>query len=100
MNHWIRAAPTAASAHPDTLSPGRYRLEGPAGALETQVASDATLARDVVVLPFGGETNPNVLISTTTLEPFTGQPISNGTPIRAIRIGKGEEGARNAHTDE
>ncbi|MFT4622250.1 MAG: anaerobic selenocysteine-containing dehydrogenase [Myxococcota bacterium] len=84
MNHWLRDGSSPATAHPDTLPAGPCTLEGPGGRLRVVVESDPTLARDVVVVPFGGDPNPNALVGTHSLEAFTGQPWSNGTVVRVV----------------
>lgn len=87
MNHWLRpdGAPVA-YAHPDDVPPGPVVLEGPGGTLAVTVEADAGLPRGTVVVPFGdARTNPNHLVGTAALEPFTGQPVSNGTVVRATR---------------
>jgi anaerobic selenocysteine-containing dehydrogenase len=83
MNHWLRPGdPPQGSAHPDDLpSPegGRVRIVGPGGERVLLLRPDPTLARGTVVLPYGDpRANPNALIGTTELEPFSGQPWSNG----------------------
>ena len=84
MNHWIRdGEPPVARIHPEDADPGPAILEGPGGRLAVTVHPDPDLPRGTVVLPFGDpRTNPNLLVGTTDLEPFTGQPVSNGTPVR------------------
>ena len=87
MNHWLgeRPAPVA-RVHPDDHAAGPAILEGPGGALAVEVAHDPTLARGTVVLPFGDRRcNPNAVVGTDALEPFSGQPVSNGTPVRLVR---------------
>jgi hypothetical protein len=49
---------------------------------------DPTLARGTVVIPFGDpHLNANRLVGTDALEPFTGQPWSNGTPVTLEPVG-------------
>jgi anaerobic selenocysteine-containing dehydrogenase len=103
MNSWLhegaRSVPIA-SMHPDDLAaigaPSKVWLQRPDGVgLTVDVCADSGVRRGVVVLPFGWGhlpgavgapspgTNANILVSTATLEPFTGQPISNGLPVVA-----------------
>lgn len=92
MNHWLRPrTEPVATVHPDDLAEaglaaGRVALEGPAGRVELEVAADPALARGTVVVPFGGPVNPNALVGTEDLEPFSGQPWSNGTPVRLLSV--------------
>lgn len=83
MNHWLRPdAQIVARIHPDDGHPGPGIVEGPGGALRVEVVTDPTLAPGTLVIPFGDASiNPNALIGTDALEPFTGQPISNGAPV-------------------
>lgn len=87
MNHWLRdGAPPVARLHPDDGPPGPCTLHGPGGSLAVDVVSDPELARGTVVLPYGDpRLNPNVLVGTEVLEPFTGQPVSNGTRVTITR---------------
>lgn len=89
MNHWIgEPHPPVATVHPTTAAEGSAELVGPAGTLPVQVAHDASLPPDVVLVPYGpGPANPNRLVSATDLEAFTGQPISNGTIVELRRDG-------------
>ena len=111
MNSWLhhtkgadRRAPVA-RLHPDDLStlgtPNRIRLRRPDD--DTLFVDVAAVADDgvrpgVVTLPYGwghhpdaigaGEDGPhgvnaNVLVATDRLEPFTGQPLSNGQWVLA-----------------
>ncbi|MEZ4316906.1 MAG: molybdopterin-dependent oxidoreductase [Myxococcota bacterium] len=92
MNHWIRpATEPSALVHPEDLaeaglSEGPVAVEGPAGRLVLEVVADAGLARGTVVVPFGGPNNPNEVIGTADLEPFSGQPWSNGTVVRLTPV--------------
>jgi hypothetical protein len=74
-----------ARVHPDDGPAGPATLEGPGGRLEVEVAHDPTLARGTVVVPYGDRRcNPNALVGTAVLEPFSGQPVSNGAPVRLL----------------
>ena len=83
MNHWIRSEHRPlAWAHPDDAPPGPTRITSPAGHLDVSLRADPHLARGTVVIPFGQPAlNPNRLVGTDRLEPFTGQPVSNGTLV-------------------
>ena len=91
MNQRIRdGEPPVARIHPEDADPGPAILEGPGGRLAVTVHPDPDLPRGTVVLPFGDpRMNPNLLVGTAELEPFTGQPVSNGTPVRVIRPAPG-----------
>lgn len=86
MNHWIR--PTSepdAQAHPDDLaragvSAGDAWIDGPAGSLRVVLAPDASVAPGTLVVPYGAH-DANALVSTSDLEAFCGQPVSNGTIV-------------------
>ncbi len=103
LNHWLHGARAArrrepvARAHPDTLAragvrAGPIRVVGPAGAVEVAVVPDEGVAPGAVVLPFGwghlpgavdrGGVPANALVPASDLERFTGQPRSNGLPVR------------------
>ncbi len=86
MNHWLRSdRENIARIHvPDW--PGTHGwLEGPGGRLRVRLVHDPSLAPDTVVLGFGDvRANPNHLVSDEDLEPFSGQPISNGTRVRLL----------------
>ncbi|MEO0600750.1 MAG: hypothetical protein AAF211_04895 [Myxococcota bacterium] len=82
MNHWIGSPQSQAWVAPSVAPEGRARIRGPAGTLDVDLRHDDRLQNDVIVIPFGaGDNNPNQLVSRTTLEAFTGQPISNGTVV-------------------
>ncbi|MEZ4238450.1 MAG: molybdopterin-dependent oxidoreductase [Myxococcota bacterium] len=88
MNHWLGGddAPRDARIHPDDWPhpPGDALLVGPAGAVRVRAVPDPTLARGTVVVPFGGRGgHPNAVVGATAgaLEPFTGQPVSNGARV-------------------
>ena len=86
MNHWLRpvgAEPPRVFVHPCDAPEGRARLAGPGGQVDVEVLHDSTLARGTVVWPFGDPRNhPNQVIGVERLEPFTGQPLSNGAEVR------------------
>lgn len=112
MNSWMHQTPGAdrrvprARLHPDDLlllgSPSHLRLERAEDsniAVRVPVVSDRGVRPGVVVLPFGWGhhdaavgagpdgprgVNANVLVATHRLEPFTGQPLSNGQWVCAI----------------
>jgi formate dehydrogenase len=101
MNTWLpRAAPTPVEArvHPDSLSDlgvshgDTAILRDPAAperALEVVVLADGSLAPGVVAVAFG-QPGVNTLVGTDTLEPFTGQPVSNGLGVRVLRRGSAQ----------
>jgi formate dehydrogenase len=93
LNTWLpRAAtpgPVEARVHPHSLgelgvSHGDTAILRDAGApertLEVVVVADSSLAPGVVAIAFG-QPGANALVGTDTLEPFTGQPVSNGTGV-------------------
>lgn len=105
MNHWLHDSRAAqrrvpvARMHPETalahgVDAGEVWLDG-AGSVRVQLVLDEGLARDTVVLPYGwghlegagdqGGVNANTLVGSEAREPFTGQPISNGQPVRVRR---------------
>lgn len=104
MNHWIRPQhEPAACVHPEDLAAaglteGSVRIRGPAGELELEVRADDSLARGTVVVPYGGPVNPNELVSSTDLEAFSGQPISNGTRVELLRVRPSGEHAEQDDT--
>ncbi len=111
MNSWMHDSPGGrlrapiARVHPDELralsllhehSEQRIRLTRPDGkSVDVAVVADAGVRRGVVVLPYGwghlagaigsgdGDrgVNANVLIDTSRLDAFTGQPVSNGLVV-------------------
>jgi formate dehydrogenase len=100
LNTWLHQETGAkapfATVHPEELgqrglSAGVLTLSRPDGvSLRVEVRGDPTLRRGVVVLPFGwghrdGRSDPgpaaNRLVDTVLLEPFTGQPVSNGLTV-------------------
>jgi anaerobic selenocysteine-containing dehydrogenase len=113
MNSWMhdlkgstKRVPVA-SLHPDDLAGfgvadgGTIRLAPPGrphAVVEVTAKADAGVRRGVVVLPFGwghlpgavggGEGGPgvnaNVLVGTDVLEPFSGQPVSNGQRVDVV----------------
>lgn len=97
LNHWIgqERVPTA-RVHPTTLADlglggGAARLVAAADGAERSVLveliGDSDIRPGVVALPFGNAaTNPNAVISAVDLEPFTGQPQSNGTTVRLVPV--------------
>ncbi len=94
MNHWIRPRrEPVARAHPEDLAaagliagstPVDAVLKGPAGRLAVTLSPDPELSRGTVVVPFGGAVNPNQLVAADALEPFSGQPFSNGTRVTIL----------------
>lgn len=108
LNHWqhgsraARRREAVARVHPDTLAAsgvveGPARLVGAEGReLVVEVRADPTLRPEVVVLPFGwghlpgavdrGGVCVNALIGADALEAFTGQPRSNGSPVRLVPV--------------
>jgi len=110
MNSWMHETPQArrrvprARMHPLDLlligSPSHLRLERIGDAdvgVRAEVVEDDGVRQGVVVLPFGWGhhedalgagpdgprgVNANVLVGTDRLEPFTGQPLSNGQWVR------------------
>ncbi len=92
LNTWIRGDTPVATMHPDDLAtigaPARIRLIGPGGSLEVAVTADPRLEPGTVVLPFGdARANPNRVIGVGRLDPFTGQPMSNGAGVRVEPLG-------------
>jgi formate dehydrogenase len=99
MNTWLpRATPARVEAriHPRTLgeigvldgNPAILRdPSAPERALDVVVMADESLAPGVVAVGFG-QPGVNTLIATDTLEPFTGQPISNGSGVYVDDIRK------------
>lgn len=83
MNHWIGESNIGrAAVHPSTAAAGPAKLRGPAGSIDVEVVHNESLKPGVVVLPYGqGPANPNQVVSRRDLEPFSGQPISNGTIV-------------------
>jgi anaerobic selenocysteine-containing dehydrogenase len=91
LNTWIRGDTPVATMHPDDLAtmgtPVRIRVIGPGGSLEVGVAADPRLEPGTVVLPFGdARANPNRVIGVGRLDPFTGQPVSNGAGVRVEAV--------------
>jgi anaerobic selenocysteine-containing dehydrogenase len=113
MNSWMhdlegstKRVPVA-SLHPDELAArgladgGTIRLTRPGRpdvVVEVAAKADPGVARGVVVLPYGwghlpgavggGEGGPgvnaNALVGTDVLEPFSGQPVSNGQRVDVL----------------
>ncbi len=93
MNSWIpgRARPVC-RAHPDDLASigsESIQIRQP-GATEWQLAlevvPDTSVLAGVLVLPWGFDSlDVNTVIGTERLEPFTGQPISNGSWVEVRR---------------
>jgi anaerobic selenocysteine-containing dehydrogenase len=87
MNHWLRPEQAPQGyAHPEDLpepAGGPVRIVGSSGIEQVVVLHpDASLPRGTVVLPYGDpRANPNGLIGTAELEPFSGQPLSNGALV-------------------
>lgn len=82
MNHWLRGERVVARVHPADADPGPAVLVGPAGELAVELVSDPSLARGTVVVPFGDRgCNANTLVDARALDPFTGQPASNGARV-------------------
>ena len=94
MNHWMRPSdPQTGAVHPeDAVSAGLTRVTGPAGELLVSLLPDPSLARGTVVLPFGGSLRPNTLVGTEQLEPFSGQPVSNGAEVQLFSPSSSETG--------
>lgn len=94
MNWWMGTADNTATLHPadaerlEIVPPGPIRVSGSTGGhLETAIRLDPHQRRGVIIIPFGqASCNPNRVIGTETLEPFTGQPISNGAWVRVSRV--------------
>lgn len=88
MNHWLRPGAEAAVARVRSAAEcpaGPADLVGPAGTLRVAVEHDAAMSPGTVVLGFGtAHANPNRVIASDRLEPFSGQPISNGTAVRLV----------------
>jgi anaerobic selenocysteine-containing dehydrogenase len=93
MNSWLHEGrnPPRPTAHSATLAAAGLvggqacQITTEAGTIEVVVDADDTLHPDAVVVPFGWgdvNTNANRLIGTDRLEPFTGQPVSNGQATR------------------
>lgn len=84
MNHWLPAhrdaGPVEARVHPDDAEPGPATLDGETGSLDVVLVADPSLARGTVVVPFGR--GANALVGSAALDPFTGQPRSNGARVR------------------
>jgi anaerobic selenocysteine-containing dehydrogenase len=92
MNTWLpRATPAPAEArvHPRSLGELGVRHgdaavlrdpSAPERALEVILIADDALAPGVVAVAFG-QSGANTLVGTDTLEPFTGQPVSNGKGV-------------------
>lgn len=92
MNHWLRPPGEVpmAEVHPSVCPEGPAVLRGAAGELEVRVAHAPDVHPGAVVLGFGVVgTNPNRVIGTDVLEPFSGQPVSNGTPVTLVPTGAG-----------
>jgi anaerobic selenocysteine-containing dehydrogenase len=102
MNTWLGAIERpGASLHPDDLARlgladgDEVRLVADGGAeadgIEVPVTADPGLRPGVVVVPWGVADTPerrqnaNHLVPTTRLEPWSGQPISNGLTVLASR---------------
>jgi formate dehydrogenase len=96
MNTWLPRAtpgPVEARMHPRSLDEHGLRdgdravlraPSAPARALDVVVLSDSAVAPGVVAVAFG-QPGVNALIGTDTLEPFTGQPVSNGAGVSITR---------------
>jgi len=91
MNTWIpaRRAPES-RLHPEDVArigSQRIRIRSPGAEswpLSIVVTPDARVRPGVLVLPWGHpQLDANAVIGTTQLEPFTGQPISNGCWVEA-----------------
>jgi len=91
MNSWIqgRTAPPSL-LHPDDVAEigsRRIRIRRPGTRdwpLSIAVQPDDSVRRGVLVLPWGDpRLDANAVIGTDHLEPFTGQPISNGSWVEA-----------------
>ncbi len=83
MTHWIGGNEAVVRVHPSRLPPGgALRLRSGDVVREVRVVGDATLAPDAVAWPFGGDPDPNPLVGAGDLERFTGQPRSNGAPVK------------------
>ncbi len=92
LNTWLprgTPAPVEARVHPRSLGENglndgdRAVLRDPSAperTLEVVVIADGSLAPGVVALAFG-QPGVNTLVGTDTLEPFTGQPVSNGQGV-------------------
>lgn len=92
LNTWIRGEVPVATLHPLDLAavgtPARIRVTGPGGRLLVDVRADPGLERGTVVLPFGdARANPNRVIGVGRLDPFTGQPQSNGVAVTVEAAG-------------
>jgi anaerobic selenocysteine-containing dehydrogenase len=104
MNTWLprtTPAPVEARIHPSSLSDigvsdGDTAIlrdpSAPERAIEAVVIADDSLAPGVVAVAFG-QPGVNTLVGTDTLEPFTGQPVSNGQGIRVLRRGSAQQNA-------
>lgn len=90
MNSWIgteRARPVAispadaAAAGLRDGSAARIRRVGGPDWVEVRIAVDPGLGPGTVVFAYAGSPNVNQLIARDVLEPFSGQPMSNGTAV-------------------